>query len=155
MTKATIRIEANGPGSPKGGLVGAFAGGLEPGASQVIEVDLRHVSGGDVAVLLPIVAETWRTAVHGEREASQDGTIPFPEAGDRHPFPDRSIEEKIAGLRDHPTFEITTDEEYDALPLETRMIDRDGDTWAKSNSSYRGVMSYAPLRVIYIPKVEG
>jgi hypothetical protein len=60
--ESTIRISAESAGAPKGGFVGALVGGTEPGISQVIEVDLRDATGGDIAVNLPLIAEAYRRA---------------------------------------------------------------------------------------------
>ena len=58
--EATIRIENEKQGPPKGGFAGAIAGGTDPGDMQRIEVDLRDATGGDLAVNLPLVAEVYR-----------------------------------------------------------------------------------------------
>jgi hypothetical protein len=66
--ESTIRISAETAGAPKGGLVGALAGGTEPGTSQYIEVDLRDANSGDVTVNLPLIAEAYRRAFRPNRE---------------------------------------------------------------------------------------
>lgn len=97
--ESTIRISSEGGRQPGTGIVGAI-GGTTPGAAQAIEVDLREASGGDIAANLPIIAEAYRTAFFGERTLTEEVTeIPFPEAGDAHPFGDRDVE----GLRQGET----------------------------------------------------
>jgi len=86
--ESTIRISVTGERRPTGGLVGALTGGTEPGSEAVIEVDLREATGGDISSAIPIVAEAYRLAHFGERSSEAIIEVPFPEAGDDHPFPD-------------------------------------------------------------------
>jgi hypothetical protein len=58
--EATIRIESEKQGPPKGGFAGALVGGTDPGDTQRIEVDLRETTGGDIAAMLPEIAEIYR-----------------------------------------------------------------------------------------------
>lgn len=80
--EATIRI-ASKEMRPRSGLTGAIGGGTETAGADIIEVDLRDATGGDIALMLPEVAQAYVRAFNG---------IPFPEAGDPHPFGDRPEE---------------------------------------------------------------
>jgi hypothetical protein len=164
--EATIRI-ASEETRPRGGFAGAIGGGTETAAGNTIEVDLRDATGGDVALMLPEVAQ----AFNG---------LPFPEAGDPHPFGDREAivadafhlrpeesetPESVSQGGTSRLREITSEAELDALPIGSIVLDEDYDGytrvengWArgrpsdgKSTHTANRIMTYAPVVLV----VEG
>lgn len=113
--ESTIRISASGERRPTGGLVGALVGGSDPGTETVIEVDLREASGVDVTTSISLVAEAYRLAHFGERSSEAIIEVPFPEAGDDHPFP-----ESVTPEESQPGTLTDTEREADKNAAEAR-----------------------------------
>jgi hypothetical protein len=160
---ATIRISAEKAGPPKGGFAGAIAGGTDPGDTQYVEVSLTDATGGDVAVMTDRSAGAYRLAFLGEHSAEGviGDPIPFPQAGDPHPFErpeEEATPESQVGMK---PWVATSEDELDALPIGSIALDVDFDGYRKAEagwarglatySSERLIKQYPPALVVYVP----
>jgi hypothetical protein len=150
MTEATIRISTEAP-------------------PQAIEVDLRDATEESVAGAFDRIALAYRTAF-GEDIASAyiefvGEEIPFPEAGDPHPFerPEEGPTPESSQVGTTRLRTIEDAEELDALPVGSIVLDDDYDGYTRVEDGWtRGrpglathtterIMAYAPIVLV----VEG
>lgn len=104
-TSIRIRREAPHEAREQGGLIAAFVGKTQyvPAGSIEIEIQTDDVEFGDgrtsvgwVEDVAGVAAAAFRHADTGEMVSP---AIPFPEAGDSHPFPHTVAEEDSDGIR--------------------------------------------------------
>lgn len=167
--KAHIKIASDGQPVPKTGLVGAMAGGTEPGGQDVIEVDLSGIENeATLLSAVATVAQAYVTAFVDELEVEEEGprgitiepgaividspfAIPEPSQGGTEPF---------------VPYESTDEDHVAALPNGSIVLDSDLDGyrrtdggWRRGDNDYstdRLVRQYGPALVVYVaPEEQG